>query len=132
MRLWLIHPKYLDSIGLVALWRESLLAKKVLEGKTKGYKKHPELNKFKGKNQIKLINSFLLEIFKESEKRGYSFNKNKIGNELTKQKKMIPKKEIEFEFQHLKNKLKKRNLKKLIELAKIKKIELNPIFIQKK
>jgi len=39
MRLWTIHPKYLDAKGLVALWRETLLAKHVLEGKTPGYKK---------------------------------------------------------------------------------------------
>jgi hypothetical protein len=47
MRLWSIHPKYLDTKGLVALWRETLLAKHVLEGKTKGYKNHPQLNRFK-------------------------------------------------------------------------------------
>ena len=37
MRLWSIHPKYLDCKGLVALWREALLAKKVLRGKTRKY-----------------------------------------------------------------------------------------------
>jgi len=30
MRLWTIHPKYLDRQGLLALWREALLAQKVL------------------------------------------------------------------------------------------------------
>ena len=38
MRLWSIHPKYLGTKGLVALWREALLAQKVLQGNTKGYK----------------------------------------------------------------------------------------------
>jgi hypothetical protein len=33
MRIWSLHPKYLDSKGLVALWRESLLAKNVLRDK---------------------------------------------------------------------------------------------------
>jgi len=47
MRIWSLHPKYLDTKGLVALWRETLLAKHVLEGKTKGYKNHPQLNRFK-------------------------------------------------------------------------------------
>ena len=41
MKLWSIHPKYLDAKGLVALWREALLAQKVLDGKTEGYKNHP-------------------------------------------------------------------------------------------
>ncbi|MEM2211610.1 MAG: pyrimidine dimer DNA glycosylase/endonuclease V [Nitrososphaerales archaeon] len=47
MRLWSIHPKYLDAKGLITLWRESLLAKKVLEGYTKGYINHPQLLRFK-------------------------------------------------------------------------------------
>jgi hypothetical protein len=46
LRLWSIHPKYLDAIGLVALWRESLLAQKVLAGKTEGYRSHPQLERF--------------------------------------------------------------------------------------
>jgi hypothetical protein len=36
MRLWTLHPKYLDARGLVALWREALLAQKVLRGATRG------------------------------------------------------------------------------------------------
>lgn len=32
MRLWSLHPSYLDAVGLVALWREGLLARKVLQG----------------------------------------------------------------------------------------------------
>ncbi|MDO9580861.1 MAG: pyrimidine dimer DNA glycosylase/endonuclease V [Bacteroidales bacterium] len=47
MRLWSIHPSYLDSIGLVALWCENLAAKKVLEGKTKGYIHHPQWVRFR-------------------------------------------------------------------------------------
>ena len=38
MRLWSLRPKYLDSQGLVALWREGLLAQAVLRGKTRGYR----------------------------------------------------------------------------------------------
>ncbi|GIW62281.1 MAG: hypothetical protein KatS3mg090_0107 [Patescibacteria group bacterium] len=78
MRLWTIHPKYLDSKGLVALWREGLLAKKVLEGKTKGYKNHPQLNRFKThKKPLEAINSYLFNIYKEAKKRGYNFDKKK-------------------------------------------------------
>jgi hypothetical protein len=46
MRLWSIHPGYLDAKGLVALWREALLAQNVLLRNTKGYKKHPQLEQF--------------------------------------------------------------------------------------
>ena len=80
MRIWSIHPKYLDSKGLVALWRETLLAKNVLENKTKGYKNHPQLNRFReSKKAIDCIDQYLWEVYKESEIRNYSFNKNKIS-----------------------------------------------------
>jgi len=46
MRIWSLHPKYLDTKGLVALWRDALLARHVLQGKTTGYKNHPQLNRF--------------------------------------------------------------------------------------
>ncbi|MBU0535398.1 MAG: pyrimidine dimer DNA glycosylase/endonuclease V, partial [Nanoarchaeota archaeon] len=75
MRLWSIHPKYLDSKGLVALWREALLARKVLQGKTKGYKSHPQLIRFREfPEPIKAINTYLYQVWKESCKRGYCFD----------------------------------------------------------
>ena len=43
MRLWSIHPKYLDPAGLTACWREGLLAREVLCGRTSGYRNHPQL-----------------------------------------------------------------------------------------
>src|SRR5665213_874155 len=46
MRLWTLHPRYLDAQGLVAAWREALLAQKVLEGATRGYTRHPQLIRF--------------------------------------------------------------------------------------
>jgi hypothetical protein len=78
MRIWSLHTKYLDSKGLVALWRETLLAKHVLEGKTKGYKNHPQLNRFKAlKNPIDGINEYLSMVYFEAKQRGYNFNKEK-------------------------------------------------------
>jgi hypothetical protein len=71
MRLWSLSPEYLDRMGLLAVWREGLLAKKVLQGKTKGYKNHPQLIRFKAfKNPINAINSCLYFVFLESQKRG--------------------------------------------------------------
>ncbi|MGH2666461.1 pyrimidine dimer DNA glycosylase/endonuclease V [Flavobacterium sp.] len=67
MRIWSLHPKYLDTKALVALWRETLLAKHVLEGKTKGYKNHPQLNRFKeAKYPIDSINQYLSEVYFEA------------------------------------------------------------------
>ena len=41
MRLWSLHPAHLDRQGLIACWREALLAQKVLAGLTTGYRSHP-------------------------------------------------------------------------------------------
>ena len=46
MRLWSVHPRYLDTAGLTACWREALLAQKVLTGATRGYRRHPQLERF--------------------------------------------------------------------------------------
>ncbi|MDP4189551.1 MAG: pyrimidine dimer DNA glycosylase/endonuclease V, partial [Bacteroidota bacterium] len=80
MRLWSIHPQYLDRQGLLALWREALLAKHVLEGKTKGYKKHPQLVRFKTTEKpLDCINQYLSAVYEEAVKRGYDFERNKIN-----------------------------------------------------
>lgn len=129
MRLWSIHPKYLDKIGLVVLWRESLLAKKVLEGKTKGYKNHPQLERFKNsKNPIVSINQYLLYIIEEARRRNYNFDIKKI--EIPKQFKRINinSKQLEYELNHLIKKLEKRSPNEIKKLKAIKKIETNSIF----
>jgi len=130
MRIWSIHPKYLDSKGLVALWRESLLAKEVLKGKTKGWKKHPQLNRFKlHKNPVRAINTYLFHVWKESKKRGYNFNKNKIEKFFTNKRIEITREQIMIEFEQLKSKLKKRDPEKYKDILKIKDPETNPVFI---
>lgn len=79
MRLWTIHPKYLDRLGLVALWREGLLARKVLLGETSGYKNHPQLDRFKKtENPINSINYYLVIVFLESGRRRYKFDHTKV------------------------------------------------------
>jgi len=129
MRIWSLHPSYLDAKGLVALWRETLLAKHVLLGKTKGYKNHPQLNRFKAcKDPVSAIDQYLLFVFEEASARGYSFDKKKI--DPIKKKTTIPVKagQIKFEWQHLERKLKVRDKNKLAELKKVKSIKLHPIF----
>ncbi|MEM5879252.1 MAG: pyrimidine dimer DNA glycosylase/endonuclease V [Candidatus Aenigmatarchaeota archaeon] len=71
--------KYLDRLGLIAVWGEGLLAKKVLENKTKGYRNHPQLIRFKKyKDPLFAINAYLLEVYKEGIKRGCKFEIRKI------------------------------------------------------
>jgi len=129
MRLWSIHPKYLDQKGLVALWREALLAKKVLNGKTKGYKNHPQLIRFKkAKNSLKAINFYLLKVWEEASKRGYNFDKNKIDPNCQVEKIKINNDQLYYEFDHLLKKLKHRDYKKYKEIKNPKKIKAHPIF----
>lgn len=106
MRLWSIHPEHLDSKGLVALWREGLLAKHVLEGKTKGYRNHPQLERFKSaKHPKNAINAYLIEVVREAEKRGYAFDKTKINSRAKALRLPVTDAQIEFEKKHLLKKL---------------------------
>ena len=73
MRLWSLHPSYLDAIGLIALWREGLLARKVLLGQTKGYTRHPQLIRFRETgNPLQTMDLYLKAVHEESIRRGYS------------------------------------------------------------
>ena len=80
MRLWTLHPKYLDSQGLVALWREALLARAVLHHETRGYTQHPQLERFKAHAAPRLaIDAYLTAVHCEAASRGYRFDRSKIG-----------------------------------------------------
>jgi hypothetical protein len=117
MRIWSLHPSYLDTKGLVALWRETLLAQHVLAGKTKGYKNHPQLNRFKEqKKPLMAINQYLAEVCLEAEKRGYNFDRKKINWKFTPVKIKVTRGQMEYETKHLLNKLKTRDPKKYKEL----------------
>ena len=79
MRLWSIHPAYLDWKGLGANWREALLAQAVLQGKTRGWRNHPQLDRFKGhEDPVAAIGFFLLKVHDEATRRGYNYNISKI------------------------------------------------------
>src|ERR1700758_4749525 len=79
MRLWTLHPKYLDARGLVALWREGLLARAVLRGQTCGYRHHPQLLRFRSHAAPRaLINAYLGAIAAEAQRRGYSFDRRQL------------------------------------------------------
>ncbi|MGZ3693136.1 MAG: pyrimidine dimer DNA glycosylase/endonuclease V [Bdellovibrionota bacterium] len=132
MRLWSIHPKYLDPKGLVALWRETLLAQKVLAGNTKGYKNHPQLLRFREqKDPLRFIGAYLFHVQLEAEKRGYSFDRTKILKIPAKNWKIkiaVNGGQRDFEFVHLKKKLKARAPSFYQKSKTIKKPGLHPLF----
>jgi Pyrimidine dimer DNA glycosylase len=110
MRLWSVHPKYLDPQGLVALWREALLARAVLRGETRGYRRHPQLERFQSQaTPVSAIDSYLLDIHAEAVVRGYSFDRAKIGHVRDKASMSVTSGQVAYEWHHLLRKLAIRN-----------------------
>ncbi|KAF1687329.1 DNA lyase [Pseudoxanthomonas broegbernensis] len=110
MRLWSLHPKYLDPQGLVALWREALLAKAVLGGKTRGYTHHPQLERFRAHAYPRsAVNSYLAAICDEATQRGYAFDRSKIGPIRAVQPIFVGSGQLAYEWKHLQGKLSARN-----------------------
>ncbi|MDC0357614.1 pyrimidine dimer DNA glycosylase/endonuclease V [Oligoflexia bacterium] len=129
MRLWSVHPKYLDPQGLVALWREALLAQKVLMNETKGYKNHPQLGRFrKTKNPRSATATCLNFIVDEAVERGYNFDKSKIKGRKSQKRMEVSKGQLEFELSHLKKKLWKRNRAFHKNVSNVVAPETHPMF----
>ena len=129
MRIWSLHPKYLDAKGLVALWRETLLAKHVLLGKTKGYKNHPQLNRFrKLKHPVDAIDQYLDIVLKEATSRGYKFDAKKISGSIRKTKIKVTSGQIGYEVVHLLKKLKHRDPEKYKQIKSLKNYAPHPLF----
>ncbi len=130
MRLWSIHPEYLDAKGLVALWREGLLAQKVLLGETAGYKNHPQLVRFRNtRNPPGAIATYLRFVAAEAERRGYDFNKGKILNRRIRSHLPLASGQLEYEFVHLLKKLKQRDLEAYLRLRDVIEIKPHPLFV---
>lgn len=113
MRLWSLHPSLLDRMGLLALWREGLLAQKVLLGKTTGYRFHPQLKRFQAsRNPVAAISTYLWAVVDEARVRGYTFDASKIA--MKRRGILIPvtRGQLEFERVHLRKKLRLRDRKR--------------------
>lgn len=106
MRIWTIHPKYLDPQGLVALWRETLLARAVLRGETKGYRHHPQLHRFQSQARpLSAINAYLRVLIEEADARGYRFNRSKAGPVRGVVQIKVSSCQLAYEWRHLQSKL---------------------------
>ena len=134
MRLWSLHPRYLDSRGLVALWREALLAQAVLKGQTRGYTNHPQLLRFKQtRNPTQAIASYLQVVHNEATTRGYNFDRRKIGRiRIVTGKPLaiqVTRGQLRFEWNHLLSKLARRDPEWLEAIEKTaRRKESSPIF----
>ena len=121
MRLWSLHPQYLDAQGLVALWREALLARAVLRGETKGYQHHPQLIRFYAHPQpLDAIEYYLHGVYEEASLRGYSFNRDKLSPVQPLISLIdVTDGQLNYEWQHLTQKIAKRSPKLLPTILSI-------------
>lgn len=130
MRLWSLHPKYLDARGLVALWREALLAQKVLRGQTRGYRHHPQLERFRSsRDPLASIATFLQHVYGEATRRGYRFDERKIGRKRTRSRIRCTEGQVRYEWGHLKGKLRSRDRAKYRETLSVSVPDLHPLFM---
>lgn len=129
MRLWTIHPKYLDPQGLVTAWREGLLARAVLRGRTKGYRHHPQLHRFlDSPSPRSAINLYLSILLAEADARGYAFDRGKVGR--VKERFLIATSEgqLDYEWRHLLNKLSVRSPAVHERWRKLERPDPHPLF----
>jgi hypothetical protein len=109
MRLWSLHPRYLDVVGLVALWREALLARAVLRGETEGYRHHPQLVRFRAcRSPRSAINVYLRAVYSEAASRGYAFDRSKLARAGMSDRIVTTRGQLDYEWSWLLAKLQRR------------------------
>lgn len=129
MRIWSLHPRYLDARGLVALWRETLLAQAVLRGETRGYTHHPQLLRFREQSSpAGFIAAYLREVHTEAVRRGYNFDSTKIGRSRVRGRIAVSRGQLDFEWEHLIGKVKTRDPEWYARIANVKNPGPHPLF----
>lgn len=129
MRLWSLHPKYLDGRGLVALWREALLAQAVLRGRTRGYRDHPQLARFRQlASPCGGIAQYLRCVHSESLLRGYAFTAGKISRARCSRLIAVRRGQLDYEWEHLMRKLEARDPARARLLRTVRRPEAHPLF----
>lgn len=129
MRLWTVHPRYLDAKGLVAAWREALLAQKVLAGATRGYRHHPQLARFQAQpDPLAAVGAFLAGLADEAKVRGYRFDSTKIQNRQFKGTISETRGQLLYEWDHLKVKLRARAPQIARQWRNVKAPDPHPLF----
>lgn len=129
MRLWTLHPRYLDAPGLVAAWREALLAQKVLAGGTRGYTRHPQLARFRSHPRpVPVVAAYLKGIAAEAKRRDYRFDAGKISRSRFSGQMTETRGQLLYEWRHLKAKLRIRAPQLYRQLRSVRVPEPHPLF----
>src|SRR5687768_11208963 len=129
MRLWSLHPCWLDPKGLAAAWREGLLARAVLGGRTRGYQHHPQLERFRAHPTPRLaINAWLAAIHDESLARGYAFDRSRFGPLREVEPIPLTRGQLGCEWTHLLDKLAQRSPAHLERMQQAARPTCHPLF----
>jgi hypothetical protein len=148
MRLWTLHPRYLDRPGLTGGWREALLAQAVLAGRTRGYRSHPQLLRFRRHADTPAaVGAYLAALADEAERRGYRFDRSRIdqpptaddagaGSAPTGTPAVTPpvtpipvtEGQVAYEWQHLLAKLAERSPEQYAAVRELTAPEVHPLF----
>jgi hypothetical protein len=129
VRLWSLHPRYLDPAGLVALWREGLLARAVLRGATRGYRHHPQLERFRAcGDPVACIDTYLAGVYEEAERRGYHFDHRKLGRGRVRKRIAVGRGQVAYEWAHLLAKVRQRRPAHVRTLEAVRGPRVHPLF----
>ncbi|MFA4841520.1 MAG: pyrimidine dimer DNA glycosylase/endonuclease V [Agrococcus sp.] len=127
MRIWSLHPALLDRQGLTACWREGLLAQAVLAGRTRGYKRHPQLERFRAEaDPVASIGAYLAGVADEADARGYRYDRSRIDRPGPAAPMPVTEGQLAHELLHLRAKLAVRSPDRL-PLAE--RAEPHPLFV---
>lgn len=129
MRLWSLHPRYLDRQGLTACWREALLAQAVLGGSTRGYSRHPQLQRFQeAADPGMAIGDYLSAVVDDADERGYHFNRQKIRSSGSPEQLTVTDGQLAYEWRHLLGKLHQRSPEVSARWRAVDRPDTHPLF----
>lgn len=129
MRIWSLHPRYLDRQGLTACWREALLAQAVLEGATRGYTRHPQLERFRAApDPGAAIGDYLAGVADEATERGYRFDRARVHRRGSARLLEVTAGQLDLEWRHLMVKLRVRSPEHAERWAGVRRPDPHPSF----
>lgn len=111
------------------MWREGLLAQKVLQNKTVGYRNHPQLKRFiASPDPVGAIATYLRGVVQEAAQRGYRFSEDKISQAAFHGQISSTRGQLLYEWNHLRGKLRQRDPNRFLTLESIREPEPHPLF----
>lgn len=129
MRLWTLHPKYLDSEGLMAVWRDALRARRLLKEETDGDSDHPQLTRFRETDHpADAIECYLQTVFEEARERDVSFDASKLHTPVRNVRIEETEDRLLYEWHRLLDKLRERQPPLFRKIKDLERPDAHPMF----